>query len=379
MAALASDNDLLRTVAATSLGEIGDARAVEPLMAALASDNDLLRTAAAASLGEIGDARAVEPLMAALASDNDLLRTAAAASLGKIGDARAVELLIEALTSANASLRIAAAGSLIKIGDARADEPLMAALEDRQREVREYVAFTLGSLGDERAVLPLCKFLKDVRDPFDPHEAHKAIFSTPNGMHTSTATHDHAFRTMYSRDVRVTVAAILGRIGDPRAVDTLCLMLDPKKHSTLGYVSVGGQEWLTVAAAEALGNIQDARAIEPILAALRDTDPIISVYRFFNEPIITALTKIGLSAVEPLIAALKAPEEIVRYSSAQALGGIGDTRAVGPLIITLTYDVLPMVRAAAAEGLRRLGDKSAIDPLTAKLGAECVKGLQQLA
>jgi len=255
----------------------------------------------------------------------------------------------------------------------------MAALEDRQREVREYVAFTLGSLGDERAVLPLCKFLKDVRDPFDPHEAHKAIFSTPNGMHTSTATHDHAFRTMYSRDVRVTVAAILGRIGDPRAVDTLCLMLDPKKHSTLGYVSVGGQEWLTVAAAEALGNIQDARAIEPILAALRDTDPIISVYRFFNEPIITALTKIGLSAVEPLIAALKAPEEIVRYSSAQALGGIGDTRAVGPLIITLTYDVLPMVRAAAAEGLRRLGDKSAIDPLTAKLGAECVKGLQQLA
>ena len=63
----------VRKSAAKALGEIGDARAVEPLISALLRDsNEIVRGAAATALGEIGDARAVKPLTTASETDSDL-------------------------------------------------------------------------------------------------------------------------------------------------------------------------------------------------------------------------------------------------------------------------------------------------------------------
>ena len=71
-------------------------------------------------------------------------------------------------------------------------------------------------------------------------------------------------------------------------------------------------------AAEALGEIGDAYAVEPLSAALKskDTDVCASAAK--------ALGKIGAPAVEPLIAALEAEEYDVRMHAARALGKIGD-------------------------------------------------------
>jgi len=67
-------------VAAEALGQIGDARAVEPLVEAI--DEDLLGCSAAAlALGQIGDARAVEPLVAALRDKNSSVQQAVAKAL----------------------------------------------------------------------------------------------------------------------------------------------------------------------------------------------------------------------------------------------------------------------------------------------------------
>jgi HEAT repeat protein len=63
-----SKNQEVQRQAAEALGQVGDARAVEPLVVTLQDPYSTVRlqVAAAESLGKIGDGRAVEPLVAAL-------------------------------------------------------------------------------------------------------------------------------------------------------------------------------------------------------------------------------------------------------------------------------------------------------------------------
>ena len=64
----------VRSSAAEALGEIGDARAVEPLCAALRDKDVDVREAAAEALGKIGDARAAVPLRSALGDEDSDVR-----------------------------------------------------------------------------------------------------------------------------------------------------------------------------------------------------------------------------------------------------------------------------------------------------------------
>ena len=76
-----------------------------------------------------------------------------------------------------------------------------------------------------------------------------------------------------------------------------------------------------------------------------------------------ALGKLGdKRAVDPLINALSDDDFWVRLSAAEALGRLGDTRAVDPLIKMLSDDYSG-VRRDAAEALGLLADKRAVDPL----------------
>jgi HEAT repeat protein len=79
-----------------------------------------------------------------------------------------------------------------------------------------------------------------------------------------------------------------------------------------------------------------------------------------------ALVKIGASAVEPLIAALKDRDSDVRIAAVEALGKIGDTRAVEPLIAALK-DRDSHVCIAAVKALGKIGDTRAVEPLIAAL------------
>jgi HEAT repeat protein len=58
-----------------------------------------------------------------------------------------------------------------------------------------------------------------------------------------------------------------------------------------------------------------------------------------------------------------------RRAAAEALGWIGDVRAVEPLIVALK-DTHESVREAAAKALGWIGDKRAVEPLTALLSDE---------
>ena len=67
-----------------------------------------------------------------------------------------------------------------------------------------------------------------------------------------------------------------------------------------------------------------------------------------------------------MIRALSDNDWMVRSAAAEALGSLGDKRAVDPLIKALTDDNW-MVRRNAAWALGRLGDARAVDPLIAAL------------
>jgi len=82
-----------------------------------------------------------------------------------------------------------------------------------------------------------------------------------------------------------------------------------------------------------------------------------------------ALGKIGASALEDLIAALKHTDAHFRRNAALVLGGTKNRRAAQPLIALLT-DKDPLVRAEAARALGRIRDPVATEALSAALSDE---------
>jgi HEAT repeat protein len=170
--------------AAEVLGQIGDTRAVEPLIAALKDEDSFVRWQAAEALGQIGDTRAVEPLIAALKDESKQVRGPAAEALRRIGDARTVESLIAALKDESKQVRGPAAEVLGQIGNPRAVEPLIEALKDddnndvRIAAARALVAlYTSGSLDD----------------------AHKQTILSFRDTITSTGRHHYDDHTDYKR------------------------------------------------------------------------------------------------------------------------------------------------------------------------------------
>jgi hypothetical protein len=82
-----------RSAAARALGQLGDPRAIEPLISALRDEHQLVRSEAADALGRVGK-DAVIPLLSALEDENQEVRSSAADALAITGDARAVEPVI---------------------------------------------------------------------------------------------------------------------------------------------------------------------------------------------------------------------------------------------------------------------------------------------
>ena len=163
-------------------------------------------------------------------------------------------------------------------------------------------------------------------------------------------------------DVRKQAKYVLGDLGDARALEPLIALL--KENS---------DEYVLAGIVRALGNFGDARAIMPLIA-LRMPQGTGRQYGYVYEGdyltncIDTALVKIGISAVEPLISFLKDENShsSERQAAAKALAKIGDQRAVEPLILVIN-DTDENVRYVAAEALGKIGNPRAVEPLIAAL------------
>ena len=99
---MSSSSEKVRYNAARVLGEMGDSKAVDPLIDVLKNDkNGSVRLYAARALGELGDCKATEHLIESLREDRNVdVRVRAARALGRLGGKIVVEPLVEALNDA---------------------------------------------------------------------------------------------------------------------------------------------------------------------------------------------------------------------------------------------------------------------------------------
>ncbi len=144
--------------------------------------------------------------------------------------------------------------------------------------------------------------------------------------------------------IRAQACDALGELKDPRAVDPLILALQDRKFIVRSN------------AAYALGEIDDIRAVEPLIQALSDEE---------NEVRGAAAEALGKikdeRAVEPLIQDLKDDDSSIRVNACDALGELKDPRAVDPLILALRDDD-SKVHVCAEFSLGDIGSPS-VDPL----------------
>ncbi|HVP94020.1 MAG TPA: HEAT repeat domain-containing protein [Methanoregulaceae archaeon] len=157
----------------------------------------------------------------------------------------------------------------------------------------------------------------------------------------------HALQST-DEDAREEAVRALGELNDPRAVNPLILALKDENR------------YVRREAAKSLGRIGDGKAISPLIEALKDED------RYGREGAAEGLAEMKEKAFVPLIHALNDNDWHVRMGAIIALRIIGDRNAI-PKIIEALKDENRFVRREAAKSLGRIGDDRVIEPLTGAL------------
>jgi HEAT repeat protein len=162
-------------------------------------------------------------------------------------------------------------------------------------------------------------------------------------------------------------AEALGNLGDKQAVEPLIAVLN---SSVNPYSSSSSPDVKThAAAAIALGKLKDKRALKPLIANVKHSNSIIAAAKTGLKDIatgnpkivdellpafqkndtnaVTALGVIGKPALEPMLLALKDTDATTRTNAASVLADIGDAKAIEPLTKNLTdWASSPMVGTA---------------------------------
>lgn len=149
-----------------ALGEIGDKRAIDPLIKILNDPGESrVHGDVARALGKLADTRVTEFLLKALARQESQelygVTVSIIAALGELGDVRAVQAITEQLQHDQEHVRFWAVKALGMIGDPIAIPPLSEIITDKVLRVRDCAVRSLGEIGDDQAVEPLSKALQD--------------------------------------------------------------------------------------------------------------------------------------------------------------------------------------------------------------------------
>jgi HEAT repeat protein len=281
------DEGSVRFEAAEALMEIGSKRAIEPLIQALNDEDPVVREDVVLALARMGGGgkRAVGPLIQALNDEVSEVREHVPWALGAIGDKRAVEPLIQALNDEDSEVRKGAAWALGNIGDKRAVEPLTTVLGDKEEVIREKATEALKKLsqkgGVDEQVAVNSSLIPQAVSEYDTNEEEKttAEIQKSGVEHLTVKPNVEELKEKkdveglinalgYRREsvkmddvvVRSYAAEALGGIDDERAVEPLIKALQDKAWD-VSYTVI-----------EALGNIADPRAIEPIKQCVIETD-----------------------------------------------------------------------------------------------------------
>jgi len=250
-----------------ALGATGDPAALVPVLRALSSKDATIRVAAMESLRPLigTDARAGDVLIEHLADEDLELRVLAAEYLGLLRIASAVPKLAALAGPGNPPrLRHAVIDALGEIGRPEATKTLVAVLRDGPIELHSAAATSLSYIADPGAIAPLIDILRTQRGP-SRHHVVRALGATLR------AKSDPAARKLLrelanDNSIKVSLAAIAGLaaagVHDFDATDAAFLR---------GVVDQGTSDRRRAAAA-ALGEIHDVKAIDVLGSALGGRD-----------------------------------------------------------------------------------------------------------
>ncbi|UCE73499.1 MAG: HEAT repeat domain-containing protein [Methanomassiliicoccales archaeon] len=335
--------------------KMGKKKNVEGLIEVLkdVDEDNSVRKNAAKALGEIGDARAVEPLIQALKARSMYVNEEAVEALGNIKDIRAVMPIIKAMGEKLMYVKFTnkATEALVKIGKP-ATEPLIHVLKN----VRPYVGMAmkhssmqakvievLGEIGDSRAVEPLTQTLRDKDWNLGKKAAealNKLDWQPKNQI-------EESYRLLARQEWDRLI-----KVGEPAIEPLICALKDEDRNviekSSMALAQMGEP------------------VIKPLLEALDDIDENKDID--FLKTTIVVIGDIGEPAVKPLIEALKDENRYVRLVAATILGDIKDERAI-PSLIKTQEEKDKEVSDGATLALVKIG-KPAIKPLIEALENE---------
>ena len=247
---------------------------------------------------------------------------------------------LKRLKSRNAMVRKRAAKKLGSQRDERVVQPLLTMFRDSKKAVRAEAAWALGEIGDMRAVQPLLSLLKEEATSIQSLEELALSFAATlideqTQEHLQDEATAHLEMALLAGGNKNSQEALLKTkdYGYPIPIHPLLKVFrdrDVKKSAVV-------REY----AAEALGKIGDTRAVQPLLAALKDEAVRIGFVAIMG----------GFSQMSAELSAFNA----VRKAEVLALGMIGDKQAVDSLLAMSAEDPDADVRHAATEALNKIG------------------------
>jgi HEAT repeat protein len=259
-------------------------------------------------LGKLGAIEALPTLIDLLSTaDNSTIRWDAATALGDIADNRAIESLVNALLNdPDWKVRQKAADVLANINHLDTIEPLKEAYNDPKAGVRTSVIKTLGIVGGIHVMKTLITALADD-----------------------------------DKGVRWTAKEALKNIGDPSV------------NHLLKLINAAGKYNIPPIAVPYIGEI----VIDRLIAVLFDPDAKDSRLN-----VVETLKRIGEPAIAPLLNAAESGNDFEKGVAAVVLGHIGSTAAVG-VLMNLSGHQNAWIRINAIQALGDIGDERAIPVL----------------
>jgi HEAT repeat protein len=407
--------------AAIALGQLGNLRAVEPLIkvSKLFYSNKSVSCAIINSLGQLGSARSIEVLLSYLDFTSPEVHEAALKELMRIGDAIPVDTLILASESKYPNKRVAIAKILGQLGNVNSIEPLISLLGDSREgghDVRNAAATALSKLGEPKWL----NYIKGNNNDFvrlgksgdwriidilikasinypieaaeglmhlkDPRAAKILIKKLDFYERCFQYSMESNYAELYTNECLDTLA-VLAKLGDVSLVGPVSKMLDCKHYP----VVIQG-------AAKALCQMRNASAADSLVKQLAHWNENV------RRTVADSLAKLGepkwLDYVQgtdddfirlaksrdqrvfkPLISVA---DSIYRYGNDEISRKIidvlsEDTGAVEPLIKVLNDENENVIGKIATECLGRLGDLRAVEPLIKALNNSTYEGLQAVA
>ena len=340
--ALSTGTDEVRIKVADALGQIGDRRAIVPLITALDTDpNKEVKAYAAIGLGNMrarGESQRVLVSLTNALSYDDTTATQAAEALGKIGVAteNSVEmlLLIAMDKQARETLRLAALNALWRLKPDAATQPMLLLMfsDETSPVLRANAVKVLSRIRDEKTLPILHWVLSTQFDEISDFQRHmKREYNTLDALRAQV----DSFQLQWTADY-------------PRANYRTWGELKPIPSLVRSEV------------ARALGIIKGETAVEPLASALED-DGRATV----RQSAAWALGEVkGDAAIPPLVTALKRDKQgAVRQEAAIALGKIKGPKVVDPLLDVLRDDEYETTRFQAATALREVqaADEGLVD------------------